>query len=283
MLNILITGANGQLGNEIKECAAKIGKNKYFYTDIDTLDITQKQDILRFVKQNNINVTVNCAAYTQVDKAEDDKQQADLINHIAVKNLAESAKENNITLIHISTDYVFDGNKNIPYTETDTTHPIGVYGQTKLQGELAIQKTGGNYLIIRTSWLYSSFGNNFVKTMLKLTAEKDNLKVVFDQIGTPTYAKDLAQIIIYIIENNLFANKQELYHYSNEGVCSWYDFAMAIKELSQNNCTIQPCHSDEFPSKVKRPHFSVLDKTKIKKDFGIEIRYWREALKDCIT
>lgn len=283
MHNILVTGSNGQLGNELRLVVEEKDKvNNYFFTDVEELDITNKSDVSQFFHANNINVVVNCAAYTNVDKAEDEKEIADLINHIGVKNLAESCKERDGLLIHISTDYVFDGTKNTPYTETDETKPLGVYGETKLRGENAIKSSGCEYVIIRTSWLYSSFGNNFLKTMQRLTAEKESIKVVFDQVGTPTYAGDLANVIYTIIQRDEADIRKQIYHFSNEGVCSWYDFAMAINEISGHNCNIQPCHSDEFPSKVTRPSFSVLDKTKIKNELIIEIPYWRDSMLDNI-
>ena len=279
-MNILVTGANGQLGNEMQR-VAKTSSNHYIFTDVAQLDITDREAVLRAVKDNSIQVIVNCAAYTNVDKAEDDSETADLINNKAVENLAIAARENDATLIHISTDYVFKGNRCTPCREDWETDPLGVYGITKLAGEKSIERTGCRHIIIRTAWLYSPFGKNFVKTMQKLTAEKDSLKVVFDQVGTPTYAGDLADAIARIIETGQLG-KQGIYHFSNEGVCSWYDFAREICELSGNTCNIQPCHSDEFPSKVKRPHFSVLDKTKIKDTFGIEVPYWKDSLKKCI-
>lgn len=279
-MNILVTGANGQLGNEMQR-VAKTSSNHYIFTDVAQLDITDREAVLRAVKDNSIQVIVNCAAYTNVDKAEDDSETADLINNKAVENLAIAARENDATLIHISTDYVFKGDRCTPCREDWETDPLGVYGITKLAGEKSIERTGCRHIIIRTAWLYSPFGKNFVKTMQKLTAEKDSLKVVFDQVGTPTYAGDLADAIARIIETGQLG-KQGIYHFSNEGVCSWYDFAREICELSGHTCNIRPCHSDEFPSKVKRPHFSVLDKTKIKDTFGIEVPYWKDSLKKCI-
>ena len=279
-MNILVTGANGQLGNEMQR-VAKTSSNHYIFTDVAQLDITDREAVLKTVKDNGIQVIVNCAAYTNVDKAEDDSATADLINNKAVENLAIAARENDATLIHISTDYVFKGDRCTPCREDWETDPLGVYGITKLAGEKSIERTGCRHIIIRTAWLYSPFGKNFVKTMQKLTAEKDSLKVVFDQVGTPTYAGDLADAIFHIIETDQLG-KQGIYHFSNEGVCSWYDFAREICELSGHTCNIQPCHSDEFPSKVKRPHFSVLDKTKIKDTFGIEVPYWKDSLKKCI-
>lgn len=279
-MNILITGANGQLGNEMRRIAQS-SRNHYIFTDVAELDITDIDAIRDIMKMQRISVVVNCAAYTNVDKAEDDEQTADLLNNKAVENLAIVSKENNATLIHISSDYVFKGDKNVPLAEVEPTNPLGAYGRTKLEGEKSIQRVGCKYIIFRTAWLYSKFGKNFVKTMQKLTAEKDSLKVVFDQVGTPTYAGDLADIISYIIEKDLL-DKQGIYHFSNEGVISWYDFAKEICELSDNTCDIQPCHSNEFPSKVQRPHFSVLDKTKVKETFGVIIPYWKDSLIKCI-
>ena len=280
-MNILITGANGQLGNEMR-LVAKQSTHTYHFTDVAELDITNLPAIRSMVAEKEIKLIVNCAAYTNVDKAEDDEVTADLLNNKAVENLAIAMKEVNGTLIHISTDYVFQGDRCTPCCEDWATNPLGAYGRTKLAGEQSIQRIGCNYLIFRTAWLYSPFGKNFVKTMQQLTVSKDNIKVVFDQVGTPTYAGDLAKVIGTIIETNQL-NKQGIYHFSNEGVCSWYDFAIEIASLSGNTCEIQPCHSDEFPSKVKRPHFSVLDKTKIKSTFGIRIPYWKESLKKCIN
>ncbi len=280
MMNILVTGANGQLGNEMRR-VSKSSVNHYVFTDVAELDITDLNAIRRIIDKENIQVIVNCAAYTNVDKAEDDYATADLLNNKAVENLSIAAKESDSTLIHISTDYVFKGDRNIPCREDWTTDPLGIYGITKLAGEKAILESGCRYLIFRTAWLYSPFGNNFVKTMQRLTSERETLNVVFDQVGTPTYAGDLAALICKIIEDDLL-NRQGIYHYSNEGVCSWYDFAKEICALSGNSCDIQPCHSDEFPSKVKRPHFSVLDKTKVKKTFGITVPYWKDSLAKCI-
>lgn len=280
--NVLITGANGQLGNEIR---VQIGKNptdNYFFTDVNELDITNKEMLESFISNNKIDVVVNCAAYTQVDKAEDDAEIADLINNKAVQNIAEVCRKNNASIIHISTDYVFDGSNNFPYTENMPTAPLGVYGKTKLAGENAAIESKCHFVILRTSWLYSSFGGNFVKTMQKLTSERESLNVVFDQVGTPTYAADLAKVIVDFIANNSYKTFSGIYHYSNEGVCSWYDFAVEIRNLFQHTCSISPCLSSEFPSKVKRPHFSVLDKSKIKKDLKISIPHWKESLKECV-
>ena len=291
-MNILVTGANGQLGNEMR-IVSKRSSDRYIFTDVEELDITNRDAVMNFVKEKDRKVEVNCAAYTNVDKAEDDEATAELINAQAVKHLAEACKSNNATLIHISTDYVFGGNEgNTPRTEDEPVNPTGAYGRTKLHGEQAIQEVGCNYLIIRTAWLYSEFGNNFVKTMRRLSSERDKLNVVFDQIGTPTYALDLANVIMRFIEILKKENNYQLstvnsqlfgvYHFSNEGVISWYDFAKEICELSGNECDIQPCHSNEFPSKVKRPSYSVLDKTKIKNKLNITIPHWKESLKKCI-
>lgn len=280
--NILITGANGQLGNEIRVQVGKNPTDNYFFTDVNELDITNKEMLESFISYHKIDVVVNCAAYTQVDKAEDDAKIADRINNKAVQNIAETCEKNNASIIHISTDYVFDGSNNFPYTENMPTAPLGVYGKTKLAGENAVIESKCHFVILRTSWLYSSFGGNFVKTMQKLTSERESLNVVFDQVGTPTFAADLAKVIVDLIANNSYKTISGIYHYSNEGVCSWYDFAIEIRNLFQHTCSISPCLSSEFPSKVKRPHFSVLDKSKIKKDLKITIPHWKESLKECV-
>ena len=286
-MNILVTGANGQLGNEMR-IVSKGSSDRYIFTDVEELDITNRDAVMKFVKDNDIKVVINCAGYTNVEKAEDEENLAELINAQAVGYIAQACKNNDATLIHISTDYVFGGNEgNTPHKENEAVNPTGAYGRTKLHGEQAIEKSGCKYLIIRTSWLYSEFGNNFVKTMRKLTSERDRLNVVFDQVGTPTYALDLAETIMKIIEeiktpNSKLQTPNSIYNYSNEGVTSWYDFAKEICELSGNVCDIQPCHSDEFPSKVKRPSYSVLDKTKIKNKLNITIPYWKESLKNFI-
>lgn len=280
-MNILVTGGNGQLGNEMR-VVSKESRNRYIFTDVMELDITNLEAIRYMLKMERVDVVVNCAAYTNVDRAEEDEIMADLLNNKAAGNLAVVAKEVGATLIHVSTDYVFQGDKNTPYKEDCETSPLGVYGRTKLAGERSIQATGCNYRIFRTSWLYSSYGKNFVKTMQRLTRDKNSLKVVFDQVGTPTYAGDLAAIIYKVIEKDML-DKQGIYHFSNEGVCSWYDFAQEVCELSGNTCNIEPCHSDEFPSKVKRPNFSVLDKTKVKETFGAKVPYWKVSLKHCIN
>lgn len=302
-MNILVTGANGQLGNEMR-ILAKSSKDNYVFTDVvdaseesiamlkklagndvntetENLDITNLDAIREIVKREKVEAIVNCAAYTNVDAAEDNEPLVELLNAKAPENLAEAMKEVNGLLVHISTDYVFGKEPyNTPCKEDQKGTPTGVYGLTKLHGEQAIQKLGCKHVIIRTAWLYSEFGKNFVKTMLNLTSTKPQLKVVFDQVGTPTYAGDLAKTIITVLKNP----GEGIYHFSNEGVCSWFDFTKMISEYAGNKeCDIQPCHSDEFPSKVKRPSYSVLDKTKIKETFGIGIPYWTDSLKQCIA
>lgn len=282
-MNILVTGANGQLGTCLRNAASQ-SSDRYIFTDVAELDITDAEAVTRAVADNDIDLIVNCAAYTNVDKAEDDAPLAELLNAGAVANLAAAMKAVDGTLIHISTDYVFGGSAgNTPRTEEEPANPTGVYGITKLHGEQAIADSGVKALIFRTAWLYSEYGRNFVKTMLSLTADKPELKVVFDQCGTPTYAQDLADAIFHIIENRQFEGNEGIYHYSNEGVCSWYDFTKAIAEIAGNKkCDIRPCHSDEFPSKVIRPSYSVLDKTKFKNTFNITIPYWTDSLKVCL-
>lgn len=283
-MNILVTGANGQLGNEMR-IVAKNSVDNYIFTDVAELDITNAAAVEKMVKDNDVNVIVNCAAYTNVDKAEDDSEFAEILNAKAAENLAVAMKKNDGLLVHVSTDYVFGGTKNnTPCKEDEPANPTGVYGVTKLHGEQAIMATGCHYIIIRTAWLYSEFGKNFLKTMLNLTATKPQLKVVFDQVGTPTYAYDLALAIFDIVENRKYEGNDGVYHYSNEGVCSWFDFTKMIAEYAGNTqCDIQPCHSDEFPSKVVRPSYSVLDKTKIKATFGTVVPYWTDSLKVCMN
>lgn len=282
-MNILVTGANGQLGNCMRN-AAKESTNSYIFTDVAELDITDAYSVMKMVADNDINVIVNCAAYTNVDKAETDADFAEVLNAKAVENLAKAVKANDGTLIHISTDYVFGGSLgNTPHNETEPVNPTGVYGLTKLHGEQAIANVGCKALIFRTAWLYSEYGKNFVKIMLNLTSTKPDLKVVFDQVGTPTYAQDLADAIFDIIENRKFEEHKGLYHYSNEGVCSWFDFTKMIAEYAGNKgCNIGPCHSHEFPSPVVRPSYSVLDKTKYKQTFDKTVPYWTDSLKVCI-
>lgn len=282
MLNILVTGANGQLGRSLRFVARKSTDN-YMFTDVAELDITDADAVLRTVKENEIDVIVNCAAYTNVEKAEEEEMKADLLNHRATAYLAAAAKETDATLIHVSTDYVFDGTGHTPYTEDMPASPLGAYGRTKLAGEQVVAVSGCRYLIFRTAWLYSEYGNNFLKTMLRLTSEQERLNVVFDQIGTPTYAGDLALAIFSIIEAGRYADNEGVYHFSNEGVCSWYDFAVEIAVASRRDAyRITPCHTSEFPSKATRPAYSVLDKTKIKTTFGLEIPHWRESMLYCL-
>lgn len=279
---ILVTGANGQLGMEMRILGA-VAPNEYIFTDVEELDITDKKAVEDFVCQNNIQIIVNCAAYTNVDRAEEDEATAERINAEAVRNLAEAVKRVDGTLFHISTDYVFGGEGNTPRTEDMPLDPQGAYGRTKLHGEQAIAEVGCKAIIIRTAWLYSEFGKNFLLTMLRLTKEKPAINVVFDQVGTPTYAGDLALTIFSIIEGDMYAGNEGVYHFSNEGVCSWYDFAQEIATaMGHKECKISPCHSDEFPSKVKRPAYSVLDKSKIKRTFGVEIPHWRESMYYCL-
>ncbi len=282
-MNILVTGANGQLGRCLRK-AVRCSEDNYLFTDIAELDITDSMSVNTVVKENDIHVIINCAAYTNVDRAETEPELAELLNATAVRNLAEAIKRNNGALIHISTDYVFGKESyNVPCRENQEGTPTGVYGLTKLHGEQNIAKAGCKAIIIRTAWLYSEYGKNFVKTMLELTATKPTLKVVFDQAGTPTYAQDLADAIFVIVENRLIYGNEGVYHYSNEGVCSWYDFTKSIAEIAGNtSCDIEPCHSDEFTSAVIRPSYSVLDKTKFKKTFGLKVPYWTDSLKTCI-
>ena len=278
---VLVTGANGQLGSEMRRLGMA-SPNEYIFTDVAELDITDSAAVKEFVKENKVNIIVNCAAYTAVDRAEDDEATAELINATAVRNLAAAAKEVDATLFHVSTDYVFGAEGNTPRTEDMPTNPLGVYGRTKLRGEQAIAEVGAKSIIIRTAWLYSEYGNNFLKTMLRLTKEKETLSVVFDQVGTPTYAGDLAMTIFSIIEGDYYNGNEGVYHFSNEGVCSWYDFAREIATAMGHTCQINPCHSSEFPSKVTRPPYSVLDKTKIKRTFGVDIPHWRESMIYCL-
>lgn len=291
-MNILVTGANGQLGNEMR-IISKDSTDKYIFSDVteqegkDTtyLDITDIDALRAIVRQENIKCIVNCAAYTNVDKAESDEALCRKLNATAPQILALVMNEVGGLLIHVSTDYVFGGDPyNTPCREEQKGTPTGVYGKTKLEGEQNIIASGADYIIIRTAWLYSEFGKNFVKTMLNLTSTKPSLKVVFDQCGTPTYAGDLANLIYTIITERKYSGHCGIYHYSNEGVCSWYDFTMKIAEIAGNNtCDIQPCHSNEFPSPVTRPAYSVLDKTKVKNTFGITIPYWTHSLEKCMA
>ena len=290
MSNILVTGSNGQLGSELRELVNhskfKIQNSTFHFTDRNVLDITNKIAIESFCSKHNIEVIINCAAYTAVDKAEEDEVNADKINHLAVKYMAEIAKDKNIKLIHISTDYVFDGENYKPYSEDDKTNPQGVYGKTKLAGEQAIQEINpNNSIIIRTSWLYSSYGNNFVKTMLRLGKERGSLGVIFDQIGTPTYARDLADALLRMLNDEYLVlnDNVEIYNFSNEGVASWYDFSKEIMRMAKLDCKISPIETKEYPTPATRPHYSLLNKSKIKKDFKLTIPYWKDSLSDCIT
>ncbi|MBB6461519.1 dTDP-4-dehydrorhamnose reductase [Flammeovirga kamogawensis] len=276
---ILVTGARGQLGSELNYLTNTI-EAKFTFVDLDELDITNQQAINIFFRERNFTHCINCAAYTAVDKAETDRDIAYKVNVLGVKNLAEVCKENNIVLFHVSTDFVFDGNQITPYSEEIIPSPISVYGETKLEGENEVIKTMTNYFIIRTAWLYSSFGNNFVKTMLRLANEKDELGVIVDQIGTPTYARDLAKAILLIIDQESAA--YGVYHYSNEGVASWYDFAQAIFILSKTNIKVNPLHTSAYPTPAKRPKMSVMDKSKFTTSFNITIPYWQSSLIDCL-
>lgn len=282
MLKILVTGAKGQLGSEIHFLSLNY-PYEFIFTDVDDLDITDKSHLNEFLALNGIKLIINCAAYTAVDRSESDFVTADKVNHLAVKYLAESAKELEISLVHISTDYVFNGESFRPYTETSACDPKSNYGLTKRAGEeVIISLELPNSIIIRTSWVYSTFGQNFVKTMRRLGAEKKEINVVFDQVGTPTYARDLAAVILNILPK-ISSNTTQLYHYSNEGVCSWYDFAVEIMGLSDYSCIINPISSSQYPTPAKRPFYSVLDKSKFKTDFDIKIPHWRASLKQCIT
>jgi dTDP-4-dehydrorhamnose reductase len=282
MFNILVTGSNGQLGSEIKELSPEYDYH-FFFTDRTTLDITDTKAIKEFVEKNTIVAIINCAAYTAVDKAEDDEVNADKINHLAVKYLTQIAKEKKIKLIHVSTDYVFDGTSFKPYTEEDITNPNGIYGVTKLAGEIAMENiNSSDSIIIRTSWVYSSFGANFVKTMLRLGKERDSLGVIYDQVGTPTYAKDLAKMILDILPQ-ISNTKVEIYNYSNEGVLSWYDFAKEIMRMAKLECQINPIETVDYPTPASRPHYSLLNKSKIKKEFNLSIPYWKDSLDECLT
>ena len=290
MKTVLVTGANGQLGNSIHARISQYPGYNFLFTDIDTLDICDKEAVRKYVLENDVQYVMNCAAYTAVDKAEEHEDLCMRINRDAVRNLGEAAHAVGAKVIHVSTDYVFDGTSCRPYLESDATCPVSVYGRTKLAGEQALMEVCPDSVIIRTAWLYSEFGKNFCKTMMNLTATKPHLKVVFDQVGTPTYALDLAKAIETVLKdyadkkNEHDYDKTGIYHYSNEGVCSWFDFTKSIAEYNGTTaCDVQPCHSDEFPSPVKRPFYSVLDKSKIKETFGIRIPYWTESLRQCIA
>ncbi|UVR20033.1 dTDP-4-dehydrorhamnose reductase [Bacteroides fragilis] len=280
-MNILVTGANGQLGNEMQVLARENLQHTYFFTDVQELDICDEQAVYAYVSEHKINIIVNCAAYTAVDKAEDNVELCDKLNNIAPGYLARAAQANGAAMIQVSTDYVFDGTAHIPYTEEEPICPASVYGSTKLAGEQNVMDHCEKAMVIRTAWLYSIYGNNFVKTMIRLGQERDSLGVIFDQIGTPTYANDLAQAIFAAINKGVVRG---IYHFSDEGVCSWYDFTIAIHRLAGiASCKVKPLHTADYPAKAPRPHYSVLDKTKIKDTFGIEIPHWEESLKRCIN
>ncbi|HET8837558.1 MAG TPA: dTDP-4-dehydrorhamnose reductase [Flavobacteriaceae bacterium] len=281
-MNILITGSSGQLGSEIRFLKSSFPEHNFFFTDAKELDISNKRTVEDFVIKNRIDSVINCAAYTAVDKAESEPELADKINHVAVQFLAEIAKKHGVRLVHISTDYVFNGETFRPYAVDHPTNPINVYGETKLNGENALKEINPkNSTIIRTSWVYSSFGNNFVKTMLRLGKEREELNVISDQIGVPTYARDLAK---FILKNALNIQNEtvSVYHFTNEGVCSWYDFAQEIMELGKVKCKVNPIPTSAYPTPAKRPFYSLMDKTTLKEDFGVEIPYWKDSLKKCI-
>ena len=281
MKNILITGANGQLGNEMRLLSAEHPEYAYFFTDVEELNICNEQAVMDYVEDHHIHVIVNCAAYTAVDKAEENVELCTNLNADAVGYLAKAAEANGAEFIQISTDYVFDGTAHVPYKETETTCPNSVYGSTKLIGEQHALTYCSRTMVIRTAWLYSTFGNNFVKTMIRLGKERDSLGVIFDQVGTPTYARDLARAIYAAIGQGIVPG---IYHFSNEGVCSWYDFTKAIHRLAGiTKCHVKPLHTSEYPTKACRPHYSVLDKTKIKETYHIEIPYWMDSLQSCIA
>jgi len=281
-MKLLITGCNGQLGNELKVLAENYTQHQFTFTDIEELDISNFDAIEKYLKKNIPDCIINCAAYTAVDKAEGEKEKAFLINSVAAKHLAELSTKFNALLLHISSDYIFDGKSSKPYVETDSSNPKSLYGKTKLNGEVEIVFNAKKAIIIRTSWLYSSFGTNFVKTIIDKGKEKGELNVVSDQIGTPTYARDLAKTILEIIPDYHPKNKTEIYHFSNEGVASWYDFAKEILQLANIKCKVNPVETKDYPTAAQRPQYSLLNKTKIKKEFHIEIPYWKDSLKDCI-
>lgn len=280
MKHILVTGCKGQLGNEIQLLAPKYEEECTFYfTDKEELDITDRKAVYTFIEKHSIGIVINCAAFTAVDKAEENEELCNLLNNVAPGYLAEAVASVGGTMIQVSTDYVFDGKGCTPYKEEDATNPQTVYGRTKLAGEENVIRSCAGSMVIRTAWLYSTFGNNFVKTMIRLGKERDALGVVFDQVGSPTYARDLARTIMHIIDKGIVPG---VYHFTNEGVCSWYDFTRAIHRLEGIDCQVSPIHTEDYPIPAARPHFSVLDKSKIKKTFGIEIRWWEDALKECI-
>ncbi|MBN2597980.1 MAG: dTDP-4-dehydrorhamnose reductase [Marinifilaceae bacterium] len=282
-MRILVCGANGQLGSEINELSSSFSNLEFVFSDLPELDICNREMLARFVRENQIKGIINCAAYTAVDKAEEDSKTAELVNASAVANLVAVAEAQNLKLIHISTDYVFDGTAHFPYSEDCEVSPIGVYGATKRKGEEFVINSSSESIVIRTSWLYSSFGNNFVKTMMRLGQERDELGVIYDQVGTPTYARDLANLCLEIFSKEEKMDQQgKVYHFSNEGVASWFDFAKAIMEMGKVDCIVKPIETKDYPTPAQRPHYSVMNKAKIKADFGIEVPYWRDSLKECI-
>jgi dTDP-4-dehydrorhamnose reductase len=282
-MKILITGSNGQLGSEIKDIADQYKNFDFYFTDRISLNICDADEVKNFLLENKIETMINCAAYTQVDAAENDRESAFEVNSKAVANLVANAEALQIKIIHISTDYVFDGTYHVPYKENDATSPLGIYGKSKLEGENFLVNADVNGIVIRTSWLYSQFGANFVKTMLRLGAERDSIGVISDQIGSPTNAKDLAVVCLEILVKNKTLNANgKIYHYSNHGVASWYDFAKSIMEFANITCNVNPIETKDYPTPAKRPYYSVLNKSKIIKDFSIETPYWRDSLKECV-
>ena len=289
-MNILVTGANGQLGTELRNVSAGLKDFRFVFTDVNELpdvettllDITNPDAVRVVVRSEKPDVIINCAAYTNVEKAEEDIPFAELLNSGAPANLAAAAAESGATLIHVSTDYVFSGEGCTPVRESDSPAPASVYGSTKLSGEKAVERSGCNYIILRTAWLYSPYGKNFVKTMKEKTSPEGSLKVVYDQVGSPTYARDLAEAIMHIITSGQ-TSKKGIYHYSNEGAISWFDFACEIRDLTGGKASIKPCLTSEFPTKARRPHYSVLDKALFRETFGIEVPYWKDSLKKCIS
>ncbi len=283
-MHILVTGSKGQLGNELQVLAHKFPQFSFLFTDVDELDISNKKAVNAIFKENKFQCVINCAGYTNVDKAEEEQDLARKINVQGLKNIAQACNKYDVELMHISTDYVFDGKNHRPYSETDFTNPLSVYGETKLEGEQMVEEFAKTAIIIRTSWLYSSFGHNFVKTILKYGSERDELNIVYDQIGTPTYAADLAELIMANIEDLKWLQGTHIYHYSNEGVCSWYDFAKEIVELSQIDCKLNPIETKDYPLPACRPSYSLLNKAKIKDGLeGIDIPYWKDSLKRCLN
>jgi len=281
-MNILITGSEGQLGSEFRELAPKYKQHQFFFTDVKELDVTNAEKVNKFMKTNKIECVVNCAGYTQVDKAEDDKGRAILLNSTATKYIAEASAKVGALMVHISTDYVFDGKNYKPYTENDTANPKSTYGKSKLDGEIEVMFNAKRAIIIRTSWLYSSFGHNFVKTILEKAQTEKELKVIYDQVGTPTYARDLARTILEIIPKVPSKIRGEIYNFSNEGVASWFDFAKAVIEYKNLTCKVVPVLTKDLTQAAQRPLYSVLNKGRVKKDFGVEIPHWRESLRECL-